>query len=170
MASKKTKKPAKKAADKPSQTSLRVTTEPKPVLIDWNTWHKPLMDCVKAFNMDEVLYLVREHNLCYNGLDHEPISAGSLYSDIVNICEKLVELHVNDWVYRDSSPMEGVNIYRDDAGTLVAELDFACHEDIPGIMLDPRLVIMFYTGRNELPWSNDDPWFQISFQMASQTF
>jgi hypothetical protein len=66
--------------------------------------------------------------------------------------------------------MEGVNIYRDDAGTLVAELDFACHADIPGIMLDPRLVIMFYTGRNDLPWSSTDPWFQISFQMASQTF
>lgn len=170
MASKKTKKPAKKAAGKPEQTSLRVTTEPKPVLIDWNTWHKPMMDSIKAFNMGEVLYLAREHNLCYNGLEHEPISADSLYSDIVEICEKLVELHVNDWVYRDSSPMEGVNIYRDDSGTLVAELDFACHADIPGIMLDPRLVIMFYTGRNDLPWSSTDPWFQISFQMASQTF
>lgn len=170
MASKKTKKPAKKTAGKPAQTSLRVTTEPKPVLIDWNTWHKPMMVSIKAFNMGEVLYLTREHNICYNGLEHEPISADSLYSDIVEICEKLVELHVNDWVYRDSSPMEGVNIYRDDAGTLVAELDFACHADIPGIMLDPRLVIMFYTGRNDLPWSNNDPWFQISFQMASQTF
>lgn len=170
MASKKTKKPAKKAAGKPEQTSLRVTTEPKPVLIDWNTWHKPMMDSIKAFNMGEVLYLAREHNLCYNGLEREPISADSLYSDIVEICEKLVELHVNDWVYRGSSPMEGVNIYRDDAGTLVAELDFACHADIPGIMLDPRLVILFYTGRNYFPWSSTDPWFQISFQMASQTF
>lgn len=170
MASKKTKKPAKKAAGKPAQTSLRVTTEPKPVLIDWNTWHKPMMDSIKAFNMGEVLYLAREHNICYNGLDREPISADSLYSDIVEICEKLVELHVNDWVYRDSSPLEGVNIYRDDACTLVAELDFACHADIPGIMLDPRIVIMFYTGRNDLPWSSTDPWFQISFQMASQTF
>ena len=170
MASKKTKKPAKKAAGKPEQTSLRVTTEPKPVLIDWNTWHKPMMDSIKAFNMDDVLYLAREHNICYNGIERESISADSLYSDIVEICEKLVELHVNDWVYRDSSPMEGVNIYRDDAGTLVAELDFACHADIPGIMLDPRLVIMFYTGRNDLPWSSTDPWFQISFQMASQTF
>lgn len=170
MASKKTKKPAKKAADKPAQTSLRVTTEPKPVLVDWNIWHKPMMDCIKAFNMGDVMYLVGAHKICYIGSEHEPISADSLYSDIVDICEKLVELHVNDWVYRDSSPMEGVNIYRDDAGTLVAELGFACHEDIPGILLEPSLVIMLYVGRNDLQWSNNEPWFQISFQMASQTF
>ena len=103
--------------------------------------------------------------LTNNGLERARLTASSLLTDIISICEKLVELHLNNWRFHDDRPMEDVNIFRDDAGTLVAELDFASYEEVPdSVMLDPRLEIMLYTT------GDDGPWFQISFQLASQTF
>lgn len=168
MASKKTKKPARKVVKKPnvqpSKVSVQVATEPKHVEIDWNIWHNPLMECIRAFNMHEMLYLVETHKIAYVGMEHEPITSNSLYNDIVHVCEKLIDLHINNWVYDDSRPIEGVNTYRDDNGTLVAETSYACTEEIPGVFLDPRLVITLFTNHAT------GPWFQISFQLVSQTF
>ena len=155
-------KTIKKSIGKPA--GLRVATEPKPIEIDWNVWHKPMMGSIKAVSMAEIMYLVGQHNICYPGPEHEAVTADSLYTDLVDICEKLIELHINHWTFRDDRPLEGVNIFRDDSGTLNAELDLACYADIPGISLDPRLSVMLYTGNSE------GPWFSISFQMASQFF
>lgn len=156
-------KTIKKSIGKPA--GLRVATVPKPIEIDWNVWHKPMMDSIKAVSLSEIMYLAGQHNICYPGPEREPITADSLYADIVNICEKLVELHLNHWVYHEDRPLEGVNIFRDDSGTLNAEVVLACYADVPpGINLDPRLVVMLYTSGKE------GPWFSISFQMASQFF
>lgn len=165
MSADKTSNSAKKSLEKPASLSVHVSTEPKQVPVDWNVWHKPMMDCIAAFHMDETLYLVDQHKIRFNGLDPDPLSARTLYTKLAEICGKLVELHVNNWEYRvgkSCSPMDGVNIYRDDSGTLVAELDFACDE-LPDIYLDPKLVVMLYIAQ-------EGPWFQITFNMASQTF
>ena len=168
MTTKKTKQKEKKSPKstaKSTPAKIPVNVEPKHVETDWNAWHKPMMECIRAVNMNEILYLAEKHSICYNGLERARLTASSLLSDIISICEKLVELHLNNWRFHDDRPLEDVNIFRDDAGTLVAELDFASYEEVPdGVMLDPRLEIMLYTT------GEDGPWFQISFQLASQTF
>ena len=147
---------------KSKPVSVRVAVEPKPVPVDWNVWHKPMMDSIHAFGMDGALYLVTQNNICYRGQDNEPVTAQTLYSDLTEMCEILIGLHVNHWVNGMGRPSDKMNIYRDEAGTLLAQMNFSTGDDVSGAMLEPALTVRLNLN------SEVGPWFGITFEMVSQ--
>lgn len=162
----KTSKKQSTAKKAPEPTvSIKVSTEKDDNLIEWGYWHKPMVESILAFKVHETLDIVRRFNLVHTGVEHEPITADSIIGDLFRLCEKLIELHLSKWTStKDSRPDSEANIYRDDTGNLVAELDFATADDDPNLFYDPKLSITLYTS------SEMGPWFQINFQMVSQFF
>lgn len=163
-----TKKPAKsKKMAKPAENvPIRVTTESKQEEIEWNYWHKPMVDSILAFKLNEVVSLAKMHNLVHVGEEREPITADTVVNDLFRICETLIRLHLSNWRPEQGNdrPLKDINIYRDDTYNLVAEEDYTTLDEDRGVFFDPKLSVTLYTA------SEMGPWFQINFQMVSQFF
>lgn len=160
------KLPVKKASSKKPPVEIKVDTVKPPADIDWNYWHKPMVESILAFKLHETVGVVNKFGLVHPGKEREPITADTLVNDMFRLCETLVRLHLEHWTYtRDGdSPDREANIYRDDNGALVAELNYVQSEDGSELFLDPKLAITLYAS------SECGPWFKIDFQLVSQFF
>ncbi len=160
------KLPGKRSKAAPKTAAIKVRVDRDENQIDWNYWHKPMVESILAFCLNETIALADKFDIRVINSEHERLTADVLKYTLFEVCEKLIELHMTRWQYQPGSqrPLESANIYHDDSGNLVAEVEFTRGDDSDALFFEPKLVITLYTT------GEAGPWFQISFQMVSQVF
>lgn len=162
------KLPEKRSKAAPKTVAIEVKVAKQDGQIDWNFWHKPMVDSVLAFCFDEAVAIAERFHLRELDSEREPVTADTIKFTLFEVCEKLIELHLTGWKYKmgDERPLRSANIYRDDTSNLVAEIAFTQDSDDSDshLFFEPKLVITLYTT------GEGGPWFSIALQMVSQVF
>ena len=136
--------------------------EPK---IDWNQWHKPIQESVRAFDIGTTVSLCKRLGITFS-YDDDGMNQSDLRNWVEDVCEGLVSWFTTGNRYEAT----GVNTYREeDTGILVGEIQLHASCDDDDEMINPTIQIKL---RKTTP-TDDDPnpwWFDISFILASQMF
>lgn len=137
--------------------------EPK---IDWNQWHRPIQESVRAFDVGTTVSLCKRLGITFS-YDDDGMNQSDLRNWVEDVCEGLVSWFTTGNRYEAT----GVNTYREeDTGILVGEIQLhAPCDDDDDEMINPTIQIKL---RKTTPTDvNPDPWwFDISFILASQMF
>ena len=136
--------------------------EPK---IDWNMWHKPIQESVRAFDVGTTASLCKRLDITFSYQD-DGMNLPDLRNWVENVCEGLVSWFTTGNRYEASN----VNTYREeDTGILVGEIQLHAPCDDDDEMLNPIIQIKL---RKTSPADEDSNpwWFDISFILASQIF
>lgn len=138
--------------------------EPK---IDWNQWHKPIQESVRAFDASTTAALCKRLGISFSYTD-DGMNVTDLRDWVEDVCEGLVSWFTSGNRYEAPN----VNTYREeDTGILVGEIQLhaPCDDEDSDILLDPIIQVKLRktspTDDSPNPW-----WFDISFILASQTF
>lgn len=136
--------------------------EPK---IDWNMWHKPIQESVRAFDVGTTASLCKRLGITFSYQD-DGMNLPDLRNWVEDVCEGLVSWFTTGNRYEASN----VNTYREeDTGILVGEIQLHAPRDDDDEILNPIIQIKLRktspTDEDPNPW-----WFDISFILATQIF
>lgn len=116
--------------------------------IDWNRWHQVIVDAIVAFEFDATLYICDRCNIrhCTKAEDdgeHEKVSTDTLMHMLFSVSETMLKEHLAGGLQKpDHRTHPDVNMYRDDAGIITAEIEL-CQEG-ESIMLNPCISMKLY--------------------------
>ena len=149
--------------------------------VDWKEWHDIVAESLHAFDFDGVAYVANKLDIVCDGWDKDerfPIKGFDLSMEVERVCRFLIAMYELGWdepaenaegvsvfdgyctAYKSSSPTDG--IYH-------AYLKFRPpsndeNQEIPIWLIEPHIEI-------KLAIDNDaKPWFQIDFNVISQSF
>lgn len=137
--------------------------EPK---IDWNQWHKPIQESLRAFDVSTTAAICKRLGITFSCSDYS-MNVTCLRDWVEDVCEGLAAWHITGNHYKATN----VNTYcEEDTGILVGEIQLHSSIDAEDdVILSPIIQVklrkMLPTDENPNPW-----WFDISFILASQVF
>lgn len=147
--------------------------------IDWSEWHGIVQESLHAFDFDGVAYTAKKLDIVCHGYGDEryPVKGYDLSMEVEHVCKVLIAMYELGWDNRDDSA--GLMIYDD-----------YCHAYKSSMPVDGiyhaflKLKPIMDDDDHERPiWVNDPsievklamdtegkPWFQIDFNILSQSF
>jgi hypothetical protein len=147
--------------------------------VDWSIWHDIVHESMTAFDFDGVAYVAKKLNIVCSGFGDEQYSVKGfdLSNEVEHVCRVLIAMYELEW--DEPSDGEGVVVYDD-----------YCHAYKSSLTVDGlyhaylKFKAVNDNGELDRPlWLNDpwievklalddksEPWFQIDFNIISQSF
>lgn len=153
----------KKKVDNTESQDLRTVL--KSVKVDWNKWHQLVKDSIDAFDIDTAVDYCDKLGIQFKDGELIPVRAGTIRSCLESLAETLIKLHDIKWSenaeYATYTLYESCYVIKDDCG-LHGNLNLVAYgvETISDPMIEIYLRLC----------DNNDPWFDINFNLVSQVF